>query len=78
VLRTGERIYNLERHYNNLAGFGPGSDTLPSRFLEEPSNSKGSMGEVCELLPMLDEYYALRGWENGVVGEEKLKELQVV
>jgi aldehyde:ferredoxin oxidoreductase len=56
VLTTGERIYNLERHDNNLAGFGPGSDTLPARFLEEPSNSKGSMGEVCELLPVLDEY----------------------
>jgi aldehyde:ferredoxin oxidoreductase len=78
VLTTGERIYNLERHYNNLAGFGEGSDTLPTRFLEEPSNSKGSMGEVCELRPMLDEYYRLRGWNNGVVSEQKLAELQVV
>jgi DNA-binding XRE family transcriptional regulator len=26
VLKTGERIYNLERHYNNLNGFGAGSD----------------------------------------------------
>jgi aldehyde:ferredoxin oxidoreductase len=78
VLTTGERIYNLERHYNNLAGFGEGSDTLPTRFLEEPSNSKGSMGEVCELRPMLDEYYRVRGWDNGVVGDAKLAELQVV
>jgi aldehyde:ferredoxin oxidoreductase len=30
VLDTGERIYNLERYYNNLAGFREGSDYLPS------------------------------------------------
>jgi len=30
VLQVGERIYNLERYYNNLAGWGEGSDYLPS------------------------------------------------
>jgi len=78
VLRTGERIYNLERHYNNLAGFREGSDYLPKRFLDEPSNSAGSKGHVCELDKMLAEYYDRRGWKNGVVPEAKLKELQVV
>ncbi len=78
VLLTGERIYNLERHYNNLAGFGEGSDTLPRRFTHEPSTSKGSMGHVCELDAMLEDYYRLRGWQNGVVPEAKLKDLQVV
>jgi aldehyde:ferredoxin oxidoreductase len=78
VLTTGERIYNLERHYNNLAGFGEGSDTLPRRFLDEPSNSKGSLGQICELDAMLEEYYRLRGWEKGVVPQAKLEELQVV
>lgn len=78
VLETGERIYNLERHYNNLAGFGEGSDYLPKRFLEEPSTMPGSEGHVCELDLMLEEYYAARGWKNGVVPESKLKELEVV
>jgi aldehyde:ferredoxin oxidoreductase len=78
VLKTGERIYNLERHYNNLAGFGEGSDTLPKRFLEEPSTMPGSMGNVCELDKMLAEYYEARGWKNGVVPAAKLKELQIV
>jgi aldehyde:ferredoxin oxidoreductase len=78
VMRTGERIYNLERYYNNLAGFGEGSDYLPDRFLKEPSTKPGSMGHVCELPQMLAEYYAARGWVNGVVTEEKLKELEVV
>lgn len=78
VLVAGERIYNLERYYNNLAGFGAGSDTLPPRFLNEPSTKKGSEGQVCELDDMLAEYYHVRGWENGVVPEQKLKEMQIV
>ena len=32
VIKAGERIYNLERHYNNQAGFREGSDTLPRRL----------------------------------------------
>jgi aldehyde:ferredoxin oxidoreductase len=78
VLAAGERIYNLERHYNNLAGFREGSDTLPERFLEEPSTFAGSKGHVSELGAMLEEYYAVRGWRDGVVPEEKLKALGVV
>lgn len=78
VLKTGERIYNLERYYNNLAGFREGSDYLPKRFLEEPSTMPGSKGHVCELDKMLEEYYQERGWVNGVVPESKLKELEIV
>jgi aldehyde:ferredoxin oxidoreductase len=78
LLKIGERIYNLERYYNNLAGIGEGSDTLPDRFLKEPSNAPGSKGHVCELDLMLTEYYALRGWVNGVVPEAKLKELAII
>jgi len=78
VLKTGERIYNLERYYNNLAGFREGSDYLPKRFLEEPSDQPGSKGHVCELDKMLAEYYDKRGWKNGVVPEEKLKELEII
>ncbi|MBC8335226.1 MAG: aldehyde ferredoxin oxidoreductase family protein [Anaerolineales bacterium] len=78
VMKTGERIYNLERHYNNLAGFGEGSDILPKRFTEEPSTMPGSEGHVCELDDMLGEYYEQRGWENGVVPEAKLKELEII
>ncbi|NOX61778.1 MAG: aldehyde ferredoxin oxidoreductase family protein [Chloroflexi bacterium] len=78
LMQAGERIYNLERYYNNLAGFREGSDYLPKRFLEEPSDVPGSEGQVCELEPMLEEYYAARGWENGVVPESKLKELGIL
>jgi aldehyde:ferredoxin oxidoreductase len=78
VLRAGERIYNLERFYNNQVGFREGSDTLPARFLNEPSTAEGSRGSVCELDSMLEEYYAERGWQDGVVPKEKLAELEIV
>ena len=52
-------------------------DTLPDRFTQEPSPSAGSKGHVCELDLMLEEYYAARGWEDGVVPESKLEELDV-
>jgi len=78
LLQCGERIYNLERYYNNLIGFGEGSDYLPKRFLEEASTMPGSEGHVCELDDMLKEYYSDRGWLNGVVPEAKLKELEIV
>lgn len=78
LLKVGERVYNLERYYNNLAGFGAGSDTLPDRFTKEPSTMKGSKGQVCELDKMLVDYYQERGWVNGVVPESKLKELEIL
>ncbi len=78
VLKTGERIYNLERYYNNLAGIGEGSDYLPKRFTDEPSTEAGSKGHVSELPQMLGDYYKARGWNNGVVPEAKLKELEIV
>ncbi len=78
LLTAGERVYNLERYYNNLNGFREGSDTLPKRFLEEASTMPGSLGHVCELDKMLAEYYEARGWVNGVVPEAKLKELGII
>ncbi|MFQ5415654.1 MAG: aldehyde ferredoxin oxidoreductase family protein [Myxococcota bacterium] len=78
VMEAGERIYNLERHFNNLAGFREGSDRLPDRFTVEPSTMAGSQGHVSELEQMLGEYYAARGWEDGVVPESKLRQLGIL
>ncbi|MCX7668637.1 MAG: aldehyde ferredoxin oxidoreductase C-terminal domain-containing protein, partial [Anaerolineae bacterium] len=78
VLKTGERIYNLERYYNNLCGFTGKDDILPERFVKEPSTMPGSQGHVCELDLMKEEYYRVRGWEDGVVPEAKLKELGII
>jgi aldehyde:ferredoxin oxidoreductase len=77
AMRIGERIYNLERHYNNLNGFTGKDDTLPKRFLTEPATGN-SAGMVSQLPVMLKEYYELRGWVDGVVPAAKLKELEII
>lgn len=78
VMKAGERIYNLERHYNNLAGFNKREDDyLPKRFTEEPATGN-SAGHVSRMDIMLDEYYQVRGWKDGVVTEEKLRELEII
>ncbi len=46
VLKTGECLYNLERHYNNLNRFREGSDYLPERFTKGPSTMAGSKEEA--------------------------------
>lgn len=76
-MKIGERIYNLERHFLNLLGFDGKDDTLPKRFLSTPVAEGPSKGQVVKLEPMLREYYRLRGWENGVVTKEKLRELGI-
>jgi aldehyde:ferredoxin oxidoreductase len=77
LLEVGERVFNLERYYNNQAGFREGSDYLPERFLKEKGHGPAS-DSVCELDNMLEEFYTLRGWENGVVTEAKLIELGIL
>lgn len=77
-MKAGQRIYNLERYYNNLAGMGEGSDYLPHRFTHEPSTEPGNLGHVCELDYMLADYYRLRGWKDGVATEAKLRELEII
>jgi aldehyde:ferredoxin oxidoreductase len=63
---AGERIVNAERLLNARFGIGRADDTLPRRFLEEPDGppDSPSAGSVVELQPMLDEYYATRGWDQ--------------
>ena len=66
---TGERIWNLERQFNLMAGFTGADDTLPERILREPATSGTAKGHVAELDKMLPEYYRLRGWDPGGVPE---------
>ncbi len=76
TLTIGERIWNLERHWNERAGVGSSADTLPKRILEEPLPSGPAKGKVNRLGEMLPEYYQLRGWDtDGRLTPEKLKEL---
>jgi len=63
VRRVGERIVNIERAFNAREGTRRRDDTLPRRFREEPLTEGASRGTVFDQEPMLDEYYAERGWD---------------
>ena len=58
----GERIWNMERDFNNRAGFTHLDDTLPKRLLTEPAQTGPAKGLVNGLDKMLPEYYTARGW----------------
>jgi aldehyde:ferredoxin oxidoreductase len=76
LTQAGERIWNLERLWNERAGLGKGSDVLPKRLLEDPVPSGPAKGLVSKLPQMLPEYYQLRGWTvDGEVTPEKRREL---
>jgi aldehyde:ferredoxin oxidoreductase len=60
----GERIWNMERDFNNRAGFTNKDDTLPKRLLTEPAKTGPAKGLVSKLPEMLPKYYEVRGW-NG-------------
>jgi aldehyde:ferredoxin oxidoreductase len=81
LMAAGERIYNLERYYNNLCGFDGADDTLPDRFVEGAEGAMpgqgGSEGDLAELDQLKTEYYESRGWVDGVVPDEKLAELGI-
>jgi aldehyde:ferredoxin oxidoreductase len=77
-LKTGERIWNLERLFNLKAGFTVKDDTLPARMLKDPIPSGPAKGHVNRLDKMLPEYFLLRGWDKaGVPSLEKLAELEL-
>jgi aldehyde:ferredoxin oxidoreductase len=74
----GERIWNMERDFNNRAGFTAKDDTLPKRLLTEPAKTGPAKGKVNGLGTMLPEYYRLRGWdENGQLKPETRARLKL-
>lgn len=76
LMQAGDRIYNIERVFNQKAGIDSSQDTLPKRLLKDPIPEGPSKGEISKLDEMLPEYYKIRGWdEKGIPTPEKLKEL---
>jgi aldehyde:ferredoxin oxidoreductase len=76
LMKIGRRIYTLERLFNNRAGFGRGDDTLPPRFFNEEFQTGSSRHRRVQLEGMLDDYYAVRGWDlNGVPLPQTLADL---
>ena len=76
LLQVGERIGNLERTFNNAAGFTAADDNLPQRLLKDAAKTGPAAGKVNELSKMLPEYYQLRGWTpDGVPTNETMSRL---
>ncbi len=74
----GERIWNLERDFNNRAGFTAKDDSLPKRLVSEPAKTGPAKGKVNGLDKMLPEYYELRGWDkNGQLKPETRARLKL-
>jgi aldehyde:ferredoxin oxidoreductase len=74
--RIAERIETLIRMFNNREGFTRKDDTLPYRTLNEPLPDGPAKGQCIgeeNLNKMIDEYYALRGWDaSGIPKKETL------
>ena len=61
--QIGERIWNMERDFNNRAGFAAKDDSLPPRLLKEAAKQGPAKGLVSKLPEMLPKYYEIRGWD---------------
>ncbi|MCE2509982.1 MAG: aldehyde ferredoxin oxidoreductase family protein [Alphaproteobacteria bacterium] len=78
MMELGERVWNLERLFNNKAGLTTADDTLPKRLLETPAETGVGKGLVALLDKMLPEYYELRGWTpDGQPSNDTIKRLNV-
>jgi len=79
LMSIGERIYTLERMILSREGVHRADDYLPQRFMMEAIPSGPTQGHVLtkEMYDvMLDEYYALRGWDtDGVPTPKTLRAL---
>ncbi len=66
LMTIGERIINLERLILNREGVDRKDDTLPQRMRDpvESGPTKGRFISNEMLDQMLDEFYALRGWDE--------------
>ena len=77
-MQAGARIWNLERLFNQRAGFSRKDDSLPKRVVTEPMPAGPAKGKTLPLDEMLAEYYRLRGWdEEGRPAKEKLAALGI-
>ena len=51
LAKIGERIWNMERDFNNNAGFTAKDDNLPPRLLNEPAKTGPAKGLVAGCRP---------------------------
>ena len=79
----GVPLWLMKEYLEQLGAQDEGDDVLVAagwraQLRKADARRLGSLGHVCELDLMLEEYYEDRGWVNGVVPEKKLRELEIV
>ncbi len=78
LIEAGERVYNIERMFNEEAGMKAEDDRLPKRLTETPIPDGPSKGMVSKLDITLPEYYKERGWVNAFPTQETKERLQLL
>ncbi len=84
LMEIGERIYTLERMFNNREGFSRKDDRLPERYFKEATpiglpRIRDRKIDKEKFEKMLDEYYTLYGWdENGIPTKETIQKLGLI
>ena len=77
-VKCGERVWNLERLWNNRSGFTAADDAIPERLTTVPMPTGPSKGAVSHVKEMMPHYYEVRGWDaEGRPTPEKLAELEL-
>ena len=79
IREAGARIVNLERAFGAREGVTRRDDNLPRRFREERLTEGASANTVFDQEPILDDYYANRGWDiyTGVATRQTLESLRL-
>jgi len=77
LLRSAERVINMERMINYRYGFDRKDDNLPKRLVKEPATDGVGKGQVVDLDKVLTSYYQAMGWDitTGIPTPHKLHEL---
>jgi aldehyde:ferredoxin oxidoreductase len=74
LLKSGERIFQLQRALSCKLGISSKDDVLPDMIMK-PIQEGGTEGHVPNLDKMLSEYYAIRDW-NKATGKPSRKRLE--
>jgi len=80
LIKTGERVYNLQKLFNIREGLKREDDLFPERMMKLPEFGRYKDNIECLIKDynmMLNEYYKARGWDpvTGIPKDEKLREL---
>ncbi len=82
LVQVGRRVVDLERLINMREGLTRQDDTLPARYFDEPMTGRKTKGHFIDrdqFAQMLDEFYALHGWDKqGRPSRERVKEFEAL